>query len=89
VTVLCDSAGKGQHLFPDFGLFVRRLAVRSKTGSPRFKRRRTLSGGRFTRRIENNIYNEMKSLGTLTSKKLDNYSEEFPNKKYIKLTNER
>ena len=42
----------------------------------------------FIKRIENNIYNEMKSLGKITLKKLDNYSEEFPNKKYIKLTNE-
>ena len=42
----------------------------------------------FIKRIENDIYNEMKSLGKITSKKLDNYSEKFPNKKYIKLTNE-
>ena len=42
----------------------------------------------FIKIIENDIYNEMKSLGKITSKKLDNYSEEFPNKKYIKLTNE-
>ena len=42
----------------------------------------------FIRRIENNIYNKMKSLGKITLKKLDNYSEEFPNKKHIKLTNE-